>query len=173
MSSAPKSPSQLAFQSTGMMNGSSCSLALFPENQSVIVACANGVTDGDAADWAVKVLMQALFNIEPKLDLLQRALSEAAARRADYERLLNDWKLFQNPEGRDMPDLDEHVGRYCGLGTALTIIRTKDSKSNQKGGTLPVVLNGVLGVEQRTARDVSRNYLPVNEIISRVRNPFY
>jgi CubicO group peptidase (beta-lactamase class C family) len=97
------SPSRPVFQSCGIMNGAACSISLFPSDECAIVACANGNTDGDAADWATKLLMQALFDLEPKTDFVALAQEEALARQEDYERILGDWRRV-GPERRGDTD---------------------------------------------------------------------
>ncbi len=77
------------------MNGSSCSISLFQSEDFAIVACTNGNTDGDAADWATKILTQALFDLKPEVDFVSLAQAEAVARRGDYDRMLTDWRCIR------------------------------------------------------------------------------
>jgi hypothetical protein len=45
-----------------------------------VVACANGNTDGDAADRAAELLTQALFDLQSHIDFLLLAEEEAQVR---------------------------------------------------------------------------------------------
>lgn len=123
------------------------SLYLFPESQSAIVFCANGITDGDAADWISKLFAQALLDLEPKMDVILQAKNEATARWDDYTRLLRDWKENKGVKGKDQIeeaiDLNEYVGSYVGLGTVLTISRAESGTDGDANGKLQVAFNGV------------------------------
>jgi hypothetical protein len=91
------------------MNGSSCNISLFPSDQCAIVACANGNTDGDAADWATKIIAQALFDLKPEIDFVSLAEAEAVARREDYDRILSDWTRIQLGDSFEVGKIEELI----------------------------------------------------------------
>lgn len=74
------------------MNGFDCTILLFPSDQCAVVACANGNTDGDAADWVARMTSQELFGLVPRVDFMMLADEEAIARREDYDRMLREWE---------------------------------------------------------------------------------
>lgn len=74
------------------MNGFDCTILLFPSDQCAVVACANGNTDGDAADWVARMTSQELFGLVPRVDFVKLADEEAIARREDYDRMLREWE---------------------------------------------------------------------------------
>ncbi|KAH6714862.1 beta-lactamase/transpeptidase-like protein [Leptodontidium sp. MPI-SDFR-AT-0119] len=135
-------------QSNGTVYGSDCGLYAFPDTRSAIVVCSNGLTNGDAADWAARIMTHALFNL-PRIDFLELARVEAAARRAKFEAMLAEWHRGHEPPPHTSSDLLKFVGVYSGLETTLTIRArseldinpTSDGDNNRP--TLQVVFNNV------------------------------
>ncbi|KAH9204367.1 beta-lactamase/transpeptidase-like protein, partial [Leptodontidium sp. 2 PMI_412] len=124
-------------QTNGVMNGSTAVIYTFPNTQTVIVACANAASDGDAADWTAKILAQSLFcapapapapnssrQVDADVDFLAMAELEAQARRNQYQKMLRDWEAgrqtTESYPGSNVCLLD-YVGVYEGLGTTLEI----------------------------------------------------
>ncbi|KUJ21285.1 uncharacterized protein LY89DRAFT_730071 [Mollisia scopiformis] len=113
-------------QCNGTVNGSNCGLYTFPETESAIMVCCNGLTNGDAADWAARILTQALFNLQPRIDFLELARIEADARNAHYQAMLTEWHSNYDPVPQSVADVLRFVGIYNGMATSLTITsRTK------------------------------------------------
>ena len=81
------------------MNGFDCTILLFPSEQCAVVACANGNSDGDAADWAARMTSQELFDLVPRVDFVTLA-DEKAIAREDYGRMLREWE--DNPTGNKL-----------------------------------------------------------------------
>lgn len=135
-------------QSNGTVYGSNSGLYTFPDTQSAIVVCSNGLTNGDAADWAARIMTHALFNL-PRIDFLELARVEAAARRAKFEAMLAEWHRGHEPSPHTSSNLLKFVDVYSRLETTLTIRArskldinpTSDGDNNRP--TLQVVFNNV------------------------------
>ena len=121
------SPRRLFFGANGLMSGASSAIYIFPETNSAVVAFANGFNDGDAPDFAAKVLTQELFRLEPRVDLLPLARREAAADRQWYHNLLVDWLKNRNVYAPDAP-LNDFIGSYSGLCTTIVIAYSENRK---------------------------------------------
>ncbi|KAM0184885.1 hypothetical protein ACHAPI_012337 [Fusarium lateritium] len=68
----------------GVFVGSTSALYTFPETQSAIIAFANGLQDADAAEFAAQILMQALFDLKPEVDVLALARRESHLRKQHF-----------------------------------------------------------------------------------------
>jgi CubicO group peptidase (beta-lactamase class C family) len=140
-SSRPK----LVIQHNGLNNGSSCAFYTFPETHSAIIVFSNGIQDGDAADFTAHIIIQALFDLQPHVDLLPLVKTEAAKRHNKfYHDILSDWKKHRDT---DQPEaaLTEYEGKYEALATTLNIARIDTSD----GRRLSITWNGVLDTRRR------------------------
>ncbi|KAM0539624.1 hypothetical protein ACHAO7_011997 [Fusarium culmorum] len=70
-----ESPRRFFIGHQGNANGYSSAVYLFPETKSAVVALTNGGNLGDAADFAAKIMIQALFDTKPNIDYLLAACS--------------------------------------------------------------------------------------------------
>lgn len=104
----------------GYNNGFTSSVIIFPRTQTAIVAFANGMDLGDPADWAVKILAQALFETTPQVDLVALATKEADLWRRWFDNILIEW-LADRRIMHQESDLAEYVGDYEGLNTTVHI----------------------------------------------------
>ncbi|KAK0124142.1 hypothetical protein ONS95_009125 [Cadophora gregata] len=137
-------------QTNGTMNGSTAVIYTFPSTQTVIVACANAASDGDAADWTAKILAQSLLAPnDQKVDFLKLAELEAQARRSMYERMIREWEDGRQSEFPGEVCLLDYVGVYEGLGTTLEISVVCTARTS---AAEPVPHGGLLG-----ERDMSKD----------------
>lgn len=65
----------------GACSGFTSSLKIFPESECAIVALANGMDTGDAADFATKLFTQALFDMKPEVDIIDLVKKETPLHR--------------------------------------------------------------------------------------------
>ncbi|KAJ5095858.1 hypothetical protein NUU61_005214 [Penicillium alfredii] len=106
---------------TGGMIGSIFSVFTFPETQSAVVTMTNGRDFGDASDFTAQLLIQALFDLKPSVDLTSWAKVEAGlAARYFREKIEQPWK-----EGRRLSDQERdpmvYLGHYCGFKGRFTL----------------------------------------------------
>ncbi|KAL4875866.1 beta-lactamase/transpeptidase-like protein [Aspergillus karnatakaensis] len=128
---------------TGGMRGSLFSVFTFPETQSAVVTMTNGRDLGDASDWTAQLLIQALFDLEPKIDLIEWARKEAELTAAFHaEKVERPWR-----EGRGVDDLTRKLSTYAGeyrgfkYHFKLRIVAQPDSPDVETEG-LSIVFNG-------------------------------
>lgn len=106
---------------TGLGAGASVAVWTFPETCSAVVVLTNGLDMGDASDFTAQVLTQALFDLEPKVDILERVKVETELRRDEFDsKIIKEWETNRDV---DMPEraYEELIGDYYGLGIALHI----------------------------------------------------
>ncbi|KAI8931876.1 hypothetical protein NX059_010780 [Plenodomus lindquistii] len=121
------SPKKELVAHNGVFYGSSCALYTFADTQSAIVAFANGQQDADAAEFAVQIITQALFDLKPEVDILSLARQEVFLRKQNFtESLLFDWESDREI-GLTEPPREQYVGKYEGHATWLSIIIQKDT----------------------------------------------
>lgn len=114
------SGNRILYKSTGVGFCGTCSVNIFPESRSSVIAFSNGTNCGDAADFCASLLIQELFDLEPKVDILAMVRREVASREHDFESIMSDLEEHRDtsqPEG----DALDYVGEYRGLGTTLVI----------------------------------------------------
>jgi len=123
-----ESKRRLLFKSVGIGFCGTGSVNLFPETQSAVVVFSNGLNCSDASDLVASSLIQALFDLQPPVDLLPVALKEKDARKAQFQQIMRD--LDQSRDlSRPEANLDEYVGRYHGLAIELAVRRgSEDGK---------------------------------------------
>jgi CubicO group peptidase (beta-lactamase class C family) len=139
------SPPRLVLQHNGIANGSSCAFYTFPETQSAVIAFSNGIQDGDAADFCAHIMIQALFDLQPHVDLLSLAKIEADLRQNRfYQKILSDWARHRNITVPEAPVTD-YEGDYQALATTLSIVRI----GTTEGDKLSVTWNGVLDTRRQ------------------------
>jgi CubicO group peptidase (beta-lactamase class C family) len=122
------SPSRVAIIHGGAVNGASCAFFTFPETQSAVVAFSNAIQDGDASDFAARILTQALFDLQPRVDLTELVLEERRLRRDEFPRIHDEWLRNQDLEAAAKIPLIDYVGTYFGLGLSISIVADSDDK---------------------------------------------
>lgn len=124
---------------TGGVKGMVTAVWTFPATQSAVVVMANGRDWGDASDFTAQILIQALFDLKPRLDLVPWALKERELAQSFFqEKMAKPWL-----DNRSSTDIQQHnsiyVGRYSGIGDLLTLGIIADTGSD---AGLSVLFNG-------------------------------
>ncbi|KAI1326296.1 beta-lactamase/transpeptidase-like protein [Xylariaceae sp. FL0255] len=104
----------------GNASGFASSIHVFPATSSAIVAMTNGLNGADAADFAVQLFTQALFDLKPSVQILQLAEEEMKHYRWYYEDMVMDWLKFRDISSRE-PDVKDFVGIYKGFGIHIDV----------------------------------------------------
>ncbi|KAK0640055.1 Protein flp [Lasiodiplodia hormozganensis] len=130
-----ESPKKLMLKHHGINAGSSACIFNFPETCSAVVVLCNGLTAGDAADFAAQVLIQELFELKPHVDLMPRVRLEVERCSSwFYNSLMADWLEHRELVGPEKPR--DVLGDYQGLG--ITISVRMDASSER----LSAIFNG-------------------------------
>ncbi|OJI99309.1 hypothetical protein ASPVEDRAFT_80922 [Aspergillus versicolor CBS 583.65] len=106
---------------TGGMRGSIFSVYTFPETQSAVVTAANGRDFGDASDFTAQVLVQALFNLRPTVDLLPWVRQEADLAGRFYRDHIEEPWMRNRREYDTERDRMLYVGDYRGFNDRFTL----------------------------------------------------
>lgn len=129
------SPKRLFVKHHGILEANAAVIITFPETQSAVISMTNGLNRGDAADWAAQTMIQALFNLQPKVDFKPLIELESKLRYADYhDTVLVPWLAHRNVDEPEM-NRQEVLGEYEGWAMTLEII-LDDS------GSLKLIFNG-------------------------------
>ncbi len=81
-----------------------------------MVAFSNA-TDGDAAETASQILLQALFDLQPAVDLLPSVEAYVTKRRQMHDDMVKEWREHRNVALFDASP-EELEGTYLGLGVS-------------------------------------------------------
>jgi CubicO group peptidase (beta-lactamase class C family) len=119
-------PPHTVYGHNGIANGAVSTVYLIPESHSAVVVFSNAADAGDASEVVAKILLQALFDLKPHIDLIPYIRDARDRRLKAHEDMISDWR-----RGRD-PDLynavpEELVGKYVGLGPSVINIVPSDS----------------------------------------------
>jgi len=71
------------------------------------------------------MLIQALFDLQPRVDLLPIARKERNIRKAQFEQVMRDLEQHRDVSGPEA-DYADYVGRYHGLGIDLVVRRCSE-----------------------------------------------
>ncbi|KAL3496550.1 beta-lactamase/transpeptidase-like protein [Aspergillus germanicus] len=140
-------PSPLtAIGHTGGMRGSVFSVYTFPETQSAVVTATNGRDFGDASDFTAQILIQALFDLKPVVDLVPWAKKEAELAAGFYrEHIEAPWERERRPNDPERNCLI-YVGDYRGFNDRFTLT-IAEANPSYTASSLSVVFNHRLASE--------------------------
>ncbi|KAL4906179.1 hypothetical protein BDW74DRAFT_151443 [Aspergillus multicolor] len=115
------SPPREMIGHTGGAIGGIATVWTFPETLSAVCTLVNGRARGDASDFAAQALIQALFDLEPRVDLLSWARKEAELGSSSLENdLLTPWKANRRETDPER-DIERYVGEYRGFNGLFTL----------------------------------------------------
>ncbi|KAB8069768.1 beta-lactamase/transpeptidase-like protein [Aspergillus leporis] len=105
----------------GVMYGSTAALYTFPKTQSAVVVMSNGLQSGDASDYTAQILIQALFNLQPYVDLLPLIRLEAGIPRLWYEsEFAGPWRQNRRITDRER-SRQLYLGDYYGFNDTFIL----------------------------------------------------
>lgn len=160
------SGSRTLYGHNGITEGSVATTYLIPSSHSAIVVLSNAADAGDASEATSQIMLQALFDLQPSVDLVAAVQLSRNERLERHEKMISTWQ-----ENRDVSKYkatpEELVGSYIGLNVS----RINIVKSDKSPSGLAVVF-----ADQKSSRceleaynSDSLSYLPMNhnEIIAR------
>jgi CubicO group peptidase (beta-lactamase class C family) len=150
----------------GITEGSVATTYLIPASHSAIVVLSNAADAGDASEATAQIILQALFDLEPSVDLVAAVLLSRNERLERHEKMILTWQ-----ENRDASKYkatpEELVGSYVGLNVS----RINIVKSNKSLSGLAVIFSdqGISRCELEPYNSDSLSYLPMkhDEILAR------
>ncbi|KAE8390335.1 beta-lactamase/transpeptidase-like protein [Aspergillus alliaceus] len=106
----------------GKAPGYSSVIYTFPETSSAIIVLTNGASDGDPADWCARILTQELFDLRPRVDMLDLAEKEAVLSRKWFDEYMLRPLREDSMGVRNSPvDLKKYEGRYENIDLLTTL----------------------------------------------------
>jgi len=119
-------PRRVVHGHNGITNGATATVYVLPDPHSAVVAFSNAAGAGDAAETAAQILLQALFDMTPKVDLLVPLREEIDRTLNEREDINREWR-----KNRDVsvPQFcaSKYVGTYIGLGISRTDVEASET----------------------------------------------
>ncbi|KAK4141246.1 beta-lactamase/transpeptidase-like protein [Dichotomopilus funicola] len=110
------------------------SINVFPDTMSAIVVLSSGLNLGDPSDFTAALIMQELFDLKGRVEIMPLVRREVEACRADWERIMVDWREHRNVSHLEHP-LEDYIGKNEGFGIVLDV-------RPRQGGGWEVAFNG-------------------------------
>lgn len=108
----------------GNANGGTASGYVFPDSHAAIVAFTNASYECDAAEAATRILIQALFDLRPKVDCISALRDSRDTILKERETVLAGWAGHRDVS-KYTGTPDDFLGSYIGMNTScLSIIRS-------------------------------------------------
>lgn len=101
----------------GIANGSVASAYAFPASHTAVVVLSNAADAGDAAETTAQVLLQALFELKPHINLISSISEERDRCLKVHENMINDWRRDRDVS-KYTSSADDFLGSYIGLNTS-------------------------------------------------------
>ncbi|CAG9985159.1 unnamed protein product [Clonostachys byssicola] len=125
-----ESPPQVLYGHSGCTNGSVATMYVIPHSGFTVVALSNAADAGDASNSTVQILLQAIYDLGPKVDLILSLKDSRRVKLQQHEDMIRDWKRHRDV-GKYNCHAEELVGTYYGLGAS--IIDIKESNKSDSG----------------------------------------
>ena len=93
-----ESAPRVIYGHNGVVNGSVATAYLCPTTHSAIVALSNGSDAGDAAEITAQILLQALFDLQPRIDFRPAVEEWNLYNAAAHESMISEWQRHRNEE---------------------------------------------------------------------------
>ncbi|KAK3297919.1 beta-lactamase/transpeptidase-like protein [Chaetomium fimeti] len=140
------SPKQTLYKCAGVGFCGLGSINLFPDSMSAIVVMSSGLNAADPSDFTAALLMQELFDLKGRVEIMPMVCREVDVRLADWERIMVDWRADRDVSRPEHPP-EVYTGKYEGLGIILEV-----RQRQRQGGGLEVVFNGREDITQALER---------------------
>ncbi|KAJ5093217.1 hypothetical protein N7456_009078 [Penicillium angulare] len=154
-----ESKSRTLYGSHGISNGGVATAYVIPESGTAIVALSNAADACDAADTASKILLQALFDLKPKVDLVSYMISERDRGIKQHESMISHWK--RGYDAKKYNEVHEDVsGIYIGLHTSR--IDIVQSETAAAGLAVIFANNSTSSCDLEPYNDLALSFLPLD-----------
>ncbi|KAJ5353740.1 hypothetical protein N7541_006304 [Penicillium brevicompactum] len=110
----------------GITNGSVATTYCFPSSHTAIIVLANAAEAGDASDTISKILLQAVFDLKPRVDLLPLLREQRKRCLKAHDKVIGDWEHSRDPS-RYTSFAQDFIGSYIGLDTCRISITASDT----------------------------------------------
>ncbi|KAF5686947.1 beta-lactamase transpeptidase [Fusarium circinatum] len=148
---------RLVLYHNGGMSGYLTAFYLFPETRTAVVALGNSYSLGDGPDWSAQAIVQAMFNLEPRIDFAEVSSQRAKIEYERYDRLAAEFDHFRDQErgkeGLCDVTLSDYVGKFTNRGLRMTL---EVGRGTEK--SLIMVVNNLVS-QHHQLRNFSRDKL--------------
>lgn len=121
---------RLALNHGGQVTGYLNTIYLFPETKSAVVVLTNAQSAGDCSDLVAQMYVQALFDMEPKIDFTERATHVSADNLNQFSDMVAAYEKHRTP-GTACPDVAGLEGSYWNtdMRVLIEVYRNNEDKS--------------------------------------------
>uniref|UniRef100_A0A8H7KBG3 Beta-lactamase-related domain-containing protein n=1 Tax=Bionectria ochroleuca TaxID=29856 RepID=A0A8H7KBG3_BIOOC len=161
-----KSPPQVLYGHSGCTNGSVATMYVIPQSGFTVVALSNAADAGDASNSTVQILLQAIYDLGPEVDLILSLKESREMKLKQHEDMINDWEKHRDV-GKYNCKAEELVGTYHGLGAS--IIDIKESNKSDSGLAVVFGSQNASRCELDKFNQDSLSFLPIDhkEVLER------
>jgi CubicO group peptidase (beta-lactamase class C family) len=124
-----ESESRTLYGHAGVTNGSLATIWVLPNSRSAIVVLSNAADAGDASDTTAQILLQALYDLKPPIDLLPALRASRDDRLKMHDDMIDTWKRNRDTNQYAATSI-ELIGTYVGLGTSVINIVKSDTSTS-------------------------------------------
>jgi hypothetical protein len=124
-----ESPPQVLYGHPGCTNGSVATMYVIPQSGFTVVALSNAADAGDASNSTVQILLQAIYDLGPKVDLILSLKESREMKLKQHEDMINDWEKHRDV-GKYNCNAEELVGTYHGLGASIIDIKQSNKSDS-------------------------------------------
>ncbi|KAI1123622.1 beta-lactamase/transpeptidase-like protein [Nemania abortiva] len=122
-----ESDSRTLYGHNGISNGFVATAYLIPDSHTAVVALSNTADAGDASETASQILLQAIFDLKPQIDLLPSLEASIADRLRMHKDMVKDWREHRDVSQYDEAVSEEFLGTYVGFGVSYIHIIHSDT----------------------------------------------
>ena len=121
-----ESEPRILYGHSGIMNGAVANAYVLPGTRSAVVALSNAAAFGDAAACTVEILLQALFDLKPHVDIGELATNARDHCFRAYRNMMSEWHHNRN-RLKCTASPEHYTGTYVGLKFSKIHIVSKPS----------------------------------------------
>ena len=121
------SRSHTLYGHNGITYGSVSTAYIFPNTHSGVDVLSNAADAGDAAEATAQILLQALFDLKPHIDLLPSVTDARDRCLKAHDDMIADWQRGRDVSKYNTASPNDYVGSYLGLNVSSVDIVPDES----------------------------------------------
>ncbi|KAF2105694.1 beta-lactamase/transpeptidase-like protein [Lophiotrema nucula] len=126
------SASKITFSHNGDFDGATCSIYMFPDSESAVVVLSNAKGLSDATNWIAQEIIQTMFKLKPKIDILSEAKQYKARFKRWFEAKIQDPIKAGRQPNPDNRQVHDYIGEYSLKGYKKFKVQVSAHKQESK-----------------------------------------
>ncbi|KAI1120576.1 beta-lactamase/transpeptidase-like protein [Nemania abortiva] len=144
-----ESTERLMIGHTGDYGGFLSAYWTFPQDEiAVVVLCNSFEINGDPTNIVAQIIMQEIFDLKPRIDLVNVAETVVLNAKARWTTLVNDWTRNRQLGTKPRP-AQSYVGAFTNTGLSMTLHISFTCENASGGGDEAMILS-INGLEAQT-----------------------